>query len=188
MTRLYNLESYSELCAYTNLYETEIKSSLAGYKDFLDKYRKQGCCINSLHPQELSFRDKPIPMQHLGIELSEDKNNLYVVPDRINSLSLRTFLNPGELYIYKSVYHYWNYRHQIANNIDLNKPVIIIDLNSLTNESYCSLEFKRHENSLYDIPVIDNRSEASKDFKLPLELKDIHNNIYCALAKKNTSS
>ncbi len=184
MTRLYNLESYPELCAYTNLYEKKVENSLAAYKNFLDKYRKQGYCSNSLHPKKLSFRDKPIPMQHLGIELSGDNHNLYVIPDRINSLSLSSILNPGEDYIYKSVYHYWNYRHQIANNIDLNKPVVIIDLNSLSNESYCSLQFEQHNNSYYDIPIIDNRSEANSDFKLSLKLWDIHNNIYRDLAQE----
>lgn len=184
MTRLYNLESYPELCAYTNLYEKNVESSLAEYKNFLDKYKNQGYCINSIYPKELSFRDEPISMQHLGIELSKENHNLYIIPDRINSLSLSNILKTGEDYIYKSVYHYWNYCHQIANNIDLNQPVVIIDLNSLSNESYCSLQFEQHNNSDYDIPIIDNRTEASKIFKLPLELRGIHNNIYRDVAQQ----
>ena len=184
MTRLYNLESYSELCAYANLYEKKVESSLAAYKNFLDKYKKQGYCSNSIHPKELNFRDDLIREQHLGIELSKDNNNLYIIPDRINSLSLSNILNPGEDYIYKSVYHYWNYRHQIANNINLNKPVVIIDLNSLSNESYCLLEFKKHEKTIYYIPIIDNRTERDINFKLSRQFWDIHNNIYYDLAQE----
>ena len=183
MTRLFNLESYSELCTHANLYEIEIQSSLA-YKNFLDKYQEHGYRSDSLDLQELTIQDELIPLKHLGVNLSQDRDRLYVVADRINSLSLRNFLRSGEKYIYRSVYHYWNYHQQIANNLDLNKSVIIIDLNSLSKEPYCLLEFKRHENSLYDIPVIDNRSKANEDLQLTLKLKDIHDNIYLDLAQK----
>ena len=184
MTRLYNLESYPELCTYTNLYDKQVESSLSEYKNFLDKYKSQGYCINSIHPQELSLRDEPISIEHLGIELSKDNQNVYIIPDRINSLSLSNILRSGEHYIYKSIYHYWNYQHQINNNLNFEQPVIIIDLNSLSNESYCSLQFQKHNNSNYHIPIIDNRNQASEDFKLPLELQEIHNNIYYALAQE----
>lgn len=181
MTRLFNLESYSELCTHANLYETEIQNALA-YKSFLDKYRKHGYRSDSFYFQELTIRDKLISLKHLGINLSQEGDRLYVVGDRINSLSLRNFLKPGEKYLYRSVYHYWNYQQQIANNLDLNKSIVFIDLNGLSDEPYCSLEFKQSSNSPYPIPIIDNRREASSDFKLPLNIKEIHHNIYRNLA------
>ena len=127
MTRLFNLESYSELCTHANLYEIEIQSSLA-YKNFLDKYQEHGYRSDSLYLHELTIRDELIPLKHLGVNLSQDRDRLYVVADRINSLSLRNFLRSGEKYIYRSVYHYWNYRQQIANNLDLNNSVVVVDL------------------------------------------------------------
>ncbi len=188
MTRLYNLESYSELCTYTNLYEKKIESSLSKYKNFLDKYQNQGYCINSFYTEKLSLQDNSISIQYPGIELSQENNNLYIIPDRINSLDLSNILKPGEDYIYKSVYHYWNYYNQIADNLDLSKPTVIIDLNSLSNESYCCLEFKQHEKTLYHIPIIDNRNEADSNFKIALDFKGIHDNIYQALAQYIISS
>ena len=181
MTRLFNLESYSELCTHANLYETEIQNALA-YKSFLDKYRKHGYRSDSFYLEELTIKDKLIPLKHLGVNLSQEGDRLYVVGDRINSLSLRNFLKAGEKYLYRSVYHYWNYQQQIANNLDLNKSIVFIDLNGLSDEPYCSLEFKQSSNSPYPIPIIDNRGEASSDFKLPLNIKEIHHNIYRDLA------
>ena len=182
MTRLFNLESYSELCTQANLYEREISSSL-DYKSFFDRHR-EGYRHDSFYPQELTVQDKLIPLKHLGVSLSQDFTDLYVVADRINSLSLRNFLRAGEKYIYRSVYHYWNYCQQIANNLDLNNSVVIVDLGSLSNEPYCSLQFEILPNSPYPIPIIDNRREASSDFKLPLNIKNIHHNIYHALAQE----
>ena len=183
MTRLFNLESYSELCTHANLYETEINSSLA-YKHFFDRYRKRGYRNDSLYFQELTIQDELIPLKHLGVNLSQDRDHLYVVGDRINSLSLRDFLRSGEKYIYRSVYHYWNYRQQIANNLDLNNSVVVVDLGSLSDEPYCSLQFEILPNSPYPIPIIDNRREVSSDFKLTLDIKNIHHNIYHALAQE----
>ena len=183
MTRLFNLESYSELCTHANLYETEINSSLA-YKHFFDRYRKRGYRNDSLYFQELTIQDELIPLKHLGVHLSQDRDRLYVVGDRINSLSLRDFLRSGEKYIYRSVYHYWNYRQQIANNLDLNNSVVIIDLGSLSNEPYCSLKFERSSKTIYQIPIIDNRREEDSNFKLHLDIKDIHHNIYRDLAQE----
>ena len=180
MTRLFNLESYSELCTHANLYETEISSTPA-YKSFLDKYQEYGYRHDAFYPQELTIQDELTPLKHLGVKLSQDFADLYIVADRINSLSLRNFLKPGEKYIYRSVYHYWNYRQQIADNLDLNKSVVVIDLNSWNNE-YCSLQFLRSLNSPYYIPIIDNRGEADSNFNLPLNIKDIHHNIYRNLA------
>ena len=182
MTRLFNLESYSELCTHANLYETEINTSFA-YKNFLDKYR-QGYRSDSLYLEELTIKDELIPLKHLGIDLSQKGDRLYVVGDRINSLSLRNFLKAGEKYLYRSVYHYWNYQQQIANNLDLKNSIVFIDLNGLSDEPYCSLEFEKLPSSPYPIPIIDNRREASSDFKLPLDIKNIHHNIYCDLAQK----
>ena len=188
MTRLFNLESYSELCTHANLYnkknlyETEIQNSLA-YKNFLDEYRENGYRSDSPELQKLTISNELIPLKHLGVDLSQGDSNLYVVGDRINSLSLRDFLRAREKYIYRSVYHYWNYRQQIANNLDLNNSVVVVDLNSLSDEPYCSLQFEILPNSPYPIPIIDNRREASSDFKLFLDIKNIHHNIYHALAQ-----
>ena len=187
MTRLFNLESYSALCTHANLYETEINTSFA-YKNSLDKYQEHGYRSDSLYLQELTIQDKLIPLKHLGVNLSQDSDRLYVVGDRLNSLSLGNFLRSGEKYIYRSVYHYWNYRQQIANNLDLNNSVVIIDLNGLSNEPYCSLKFELWSDTTYQIPIIDNRGEVSNDFKLPLDIKDIHHNIYRALAQEILSS
>ena len=53
MTRLFNLESYSNLCTYTNLYsyESQIETP-ATYKSFLDKYCQLGYRSDSLYPPE----------------------------------------------------------------------------------------------------------------------------------------
>ncbi len=91
MTRLFNLESYSELCARANLYETEINNSLA-YKNFLDKYGEHGYRSDSLYLQELTIQDELIPLKYLGVNLSQESDRLYVVGDRINSLYLRNFV------------------------------------------------------------------------------------------------
>ena len=182
MTRLFNLESYSELCTYANLYETEIQS--LAYKNFFDKYKERGYRNDSIYPQELTITDELISLKHPGIYLSEDGNNLYVICDRIDTLSLKNFLKPGERYIYRSVYHYWNYQRQIASNLDLKRSIVFIDLNSLSDEPYCSLQFERSPKHPYHIPIIDNRRKENSDFKLPLSLKDIHNNIFHNLAQE----
>ncbi|MBE9168937.1 hypothetical protein IQ238_15930 [Pleurocapsales cyanobacterium LEGE 06147] len=191
MTRLFNLESYPELCSYAHLYETEVeqlipKDSLpSAYKYFLDKYKNQGYRADFVCYQKLSLKDEPISLQNLGIELSKNDKNLYIVPDRINSLDLRNLLKPGESYIYKSAYYYWNYFEQITNNVDLNKPVIFIDLNSLSNESYCFLQFIRPHNSPYLVPIIAHKNEIARNLKkLPFKLCNIYNNIYHKLAQK----
>jgi hypothetical protein len=183
MTRLFNLESYSELCTHANLYEKEINTSPA-YKNFLDKYREHGYRSDSFYLQELTIQDELILLKHLGVNLSQDRDRLYVVADRINSLSLSNFLNRGEKYIYRSVYHYWNYQRQIANNLDLNSSVVFIDFNGLSDESYCSLQFERSSKTIYQIPIIDNRREVDRNFKLHIDLKDIHHNIYRDLARE----
>jgi hypothetical protein len=190
MTRLFNLESYPELCSYAHLYETEIETLIpkdsfpSAYKNFLDKSKERGYRADSVCSQQLSLRDEPISLQILGIELAGKNNNIYVVPDRINSLALRNLLKPGELYIYKSAYYYWNYFEQITNHVNLNKPVLFIDLNSLSNELYCPLQFKHPKNSPYLVPIIDNRNELIKECKNNFELWDIYNNIYHKLAQK----
>ena len=183
MSRLFNLESYSELCTHANLYETKILNPLA-YKNSLDKHQESGYRHDSLYSQQLTVKDELIPLKHLGVNLSEDGNNLYVIRDRLDSLSLRNFLNPGEKYIYRSVYHYWNYRQQIASNLDLTNSLVVIDLNSLSNEAYCSLQFKQITDTPYPIPIIDNRREIDSNFKLALNVKDIHDNIYHDLARE----
>jgi hypothetical protein len=185
MTRLFDLESYSELCTHANLYGTEIPNTL-DYKNSLDKYQKHGYRHDSPYPQQLTIKDKLIPLKHLGINLSKDGNDLYVIRDRLDSLSLRNFLNPGEKYIYRSVYHYWNYRQQISNNLDLTNSVVVIDLGSMSDEAYCCLQFKQVSHSPYPIPLIDNRREIDSDsnFKLALNVKDIHNNMCQDLAQK----
>ena len=183
MTRLFNLESYSELCTHANLYETEILNPLA-YKNSLDKHQEHGYRHDSLYPQSLTVKDELIPLKHLGVNLSEDGNNLYVIRDRLDSLSLRNFLNPGEKYIYRSVYHYWNYRQQIASNLNITNSLVVIDLGSMSDEAYCSLQFKQAPNTPYPIPIVDNRREIDSNFKLALNVKDIHNNIYQDLAQE----
>ena len=183
MTRLFNLESYSELCTHANLYATEILNPLA-YKNSLDKHQEHGYRYDSPSCQQLTIKDELIPLKHLGINLSEDGNNLYVIGDRLDSLSLRNLLNPGEKYIYHSVYHYWNHCQQINNNLDLTNSLIVIDLGSMSDEPYCSLQFKQAANAPYPIPIIDNRREADSNFKLNLNIKDIHDNIYRDLARK----
>lgn len=183
MSRLFNLESYSELCTHANLYETEILNPSA-YKSSLDKHQESGYRHDSLYPRSLTVKDELIPLKHLGVNLSEDGNNLYVIRDRLDSLSLRNFLNPGEKYIYRSVYHYWNYRQQIASNLDLTNSLVVIDLNSLSDEAYCSLQFKQITDTPYPIPIIDNRREIDSNFKLALNVKDIHDNIYRDLARE----
>ena len=183
MSRLFNLESYSELCTHAHLYETKILNPLA-YKNSLDKHQESGYRHDSLYSQSLTVKDELMPLKHLGVNLSEDSQNLYVIRDRLDSLSLRNFLNPGEKYIYRSVYHYWNYRQQISNNLDLTNSLVVIDLGSLSDETYCSLQFKQVPNTPYPIPIIDKRREANSDFKLNLNIKDIHNNIYQGLAQE----
>ena len=183
MSRLFNLESYSELCTHANLYETEILNPLA-YKNSLDKHQESGYRHDSLYPRSLTVKDELMPLKHLGVNLSEDSQNLYVIRDRLDSLSLRNFLNPGEKYIYRSVYHYWNYRQQISNNLDLTNSLVVIDLGSLSDETYCSLQFKQVPNTPYPIPIIDKRREANSDFKLNLNIKDIHDNVYRDLAQE----
>ena len=183
MSRLFNLESYPELCTHANLYETEILNSLA-YKNSLDRHQEYGYRHDSLYPQSLTIQDELIPLKRLGVNLSEDGNNLYVIRDRLDSLSLRNFLNPGEKYIYRSVYHYWNYRQQIASNLNITNSLVVIDLGSMSDEAYCSLQFKQVPNSPYPIPIIDNRREIDRNFKLALNVKDIHDNIYQDLAQE----
>lgn len=83
MSRLFNLESYSELCTHANLYETEILNPLA-YKNSLDKHQESGYRHDSLYSQQLTIQDELIPLKHLGVNLSEDGNNLYVIGDRLS--------------------------------------------------------------------------------------------------------
>lgn len=190
MTRLFNLESYPELCSYAHLYETEIETLIpqnsfpSAYKNFLDKYKDRGYCADSVYPQELSLKDEPISFKNLGIYLSEKDKNIYVVPDKIKLLDLKNLLKSEESYIYKSAYYYWNYLEQITKNLDLNKPVIFIDLNSFSNESYCSLQFVPHQNSPYLVPIINKKNEPIKELKLVLNPVNIYNNIYHNLAQK----
>ncbi|WP_156114185.1 hypothetical protein [Myxosarcina sp. GI1] len=66
----------------------------------------------------------------------------------------------------------------------MDSSVVFIDLNSLSDEPYCSLQFiKRLPTDYYFTPIVDNRNEVNTDFKPTLDIKKLHDNIYRNLAQ-----
>ena len=183
MTRLFDLESYTKLCSYALLYNEKIDNLLPHkdnsyftYKTFLDKNDKQGYLADFNYSQALTLSKDYIPVTHLGIDVSEDNQRLYIVPDRIDLLTLQRGLKLGERHLYKSVYHYWNNLAQFSTNM-LIKPVVFIDLNSITDEQPALLKFERHSNSSYLIPILNNREKINQSLKLELKFRDSYDRI-----------
>ena len=184
MTRLFDLESYTKLCSYALLYDREIDNLISPqqddfsfeYKRFLDENDKQGYLTDSNHLSELTLSERYILPTHLGLDISEDNQRLYIVPDRLDLLTLQRGLKLGERHLYKSVYHYWNNLKQFSTNM-LSKPVVFIDLNSVTDRQPALLNFEPHSNSSYLIPILDNREEINQKFRLNLNFRDSYDRI-----------
>lgn len=188
MTRLFNLESYPDLCSYAQLYNQELSNLIpqsdsfpSAYKVFLHNCSDQSYFADSPTCQNLTFTNDSIQHKNVYIDLPGDTQKIYVVPDKSDLLTLRSFLKPGESYIYKSAYHYWNYLDQITNNVELRKPVIFIDLNTLTESQSCPLQFFHPQDSPYPVPILDNKKEL-KDLKFNF-CKDIYHEICFQLAQ-----
>lgn len=188
MTRLFNLESYPELCSYAQLYNQELSNLIpqsdsfpSDYKVFLHTCSEQSYFADSPNCQNLTFRDEFIQHNNVYIDLPGDTPKIYIVPDKSDLLTLRSFLKPGESYIYKSAYHYWNYLGQITNHVELSKPVIFIDLNTLTESQSCQIQFFHPQNSPYPVPVLDIKNDL-QNLKTNL-FRDIYQRICFQLAQ-----
>jgi hypothetical protein len=195
MTRLFNLESYCELCSYAHLYNQEIKTLitqegnyLSQYKVFLERYYKQGFLTDFERAQELKLRDRAISATYLGLELPGDNQSLYIVPDRIDLLTLERFFKLGERHLYRSVYHYWNNIQQISENVDLSKPVVFLDLDSVTNEQYAPLNFSRSPDSSCFIPILNNREKIDRKINLFFNFRDSYDEIFLEISQKTINN
>ncbi len=58
--------------------------------------------------------------------------------------------------LYTSAYHYWNHISEFSN-INLTKPLVIIDLDSFGGDRLIPISFEHPENSPYPVPILDTR-------------------------------
>ena len=127
MTRLFNLDSYPELCSFALLFEQEIKKLLpksenfaASYKKLLENYSKKSYLFEPQCESELTYKKKLSFVNCLGIKLAGENQALYVVPDKVDLLTLKKFFKSTETYLYKSAYYYWNYFDYVTSCVDPN--------------------------------------------------------------------
>lgn len=134
MTRLFNLESYPEICKYTQIFGESLSLNSPNipfaYRDFLNTYKDR----HFISPANLSsyysntiVRGEYKP-QFLGDQLDDQQEGDLVIVRDIDVLSLQNLDCP---YIYASAYRYWNYVTQLQNIAKENKPLVIYDLDSL---------------------------------------------------------
>ncbi len=189
MTRLFNLESYPQLCKYANLYQQNITNLIpeedcfpSDYKSRLSKENNQGY-LSDKNTFNLLITNSQIPqLQEFFINLDEINQDLYIINDNLNLLSLRNVFTTGEKYLYKTVYYYWNYYSQIQPFLREKTSLIFLDFNSINNPVCYPLKFSQNDN--YLIPILDNRKTKSAKLTLNLQPKDIYNDILNDLAKE----
>lgn len=182
MTRLFNLESYAEVCSLAQLYNQPIEASISGYKAFIDRYQGYGYLADAIHPSSLSLNYNSIPHQSIGVDLTGDQQKLYIIPDRLNLLRLRTLFKPGENYLYKSAYYYWNYHSQIRPYLNRYKKVIFLDLNKVSDELVCQIEFDYNLEYPYPIPILNHPQQGKGNLALHLNTQDVYHKLCQAIA------
>ena len=185
MTKLLNLESYTDFCRYTQIFKAKFPVNNSGipirYKNFLTKYRDhpflQSPVLLNNFPDSLTSRSEALIPHTLGIELDDQKTDDLVIVRDIDVLSLRSL---GGRYLYSSAYRYWNFVSQLKDLAQIDKPIVIYDLDSLPCPYYLPISFENHSNCSYPIPILDTRTVENHD-----ELKpSFHNsNIYDSICK-----
>lgn len=187
MTRLFNLESYPEICKYTQIFGESLSLNSPNipfaYRDFLNTYKDR----HFLSPANLSsyysntiVRGEYKP-QFLGDQLDDQQEGDLVIVRDIDVLSLQNLDCP---YIYASAYRYWNYVTQLQNIAKENKPLVIYDLDSLPCSYYLPISFQSHPNCSYSIPILDIRTpENYESLRLPFDPSNVYDTICEILAQ-----
>jgi hypothetical protein len=185
MTKLLNLESYTDFCRYTQIFKAKFPVNNSGipihYKNFLMEYRDhpflQSPILLNDFPDSLTSRSEALIPHTLGIELDDKKTDDLVIVRDIDVLSLRSL---GGRYLYASAYRYWNFVSQLKDIAQTNKPIVIYDLDSLPCPYYLPISFENHPNCSYPIPILDTRTVENHDKLKP----SFHNsNIYDSICK-----
>jgi len=187
MTRLFNLESYPEICRYTQIFGESLSLNSSNvpfaYRDFLNTYRDRlflspanllSHCSNALTWGEY----KP---QLLGDKLDDEQQGDLVIVRDIDVLSLQNLDCP---YIYASAYRYWNYITQLQNIAKEGKPLVIYDLDSLPCPYYLPISFQSHPNCSYPIPILDIRTPENHDsLRISFDTSNTYDTICETLAR-----
>ena len=185
MTKLLNLESYTDFCRYTQIFKAKFPVNNSGipirYKNFLTEYRNhpflQSPVLLNDFPDSLTSRSEALIPHTLGIELDDQKTDDLVIVRDIDVLSLRSL---GGRYLYSSAYRYWNFVSQLKDLAQIDKPIVIYDLDSLACPYYLPISFENHPNCSYPIPILDTRTVENHDKLKP----SFHNsNIYDSICK-----
>ncbi len=207
MTRLFNLESYSEFCHYARLFEksefchyarlfekspeqliNNHQGDLArAYKALVDKYSNHPYLRKEINPNHLPqhLEIKAINSDHLnyiymGQELAKaERERLLIVSDTIDlmTLSMSNLLDERDGYLYRSAYHYWNHYSELAG---LTKPLVIIDLDSCNCSHLIPLELK--EDEPYKFPILNTQEKIG--FNLKDNLLEIYPKICQSIAEQ----
>ena len=179
MTTIFPLECYPTIYAASLLFQNEdvliTNNSLKNIHRFW-KERKEHTYIQEQPVTELSINSKDPFLHSLGVKIIDDSSNsLFIVPDEINALTLKELLDSNDEYLYRSVYHYWNYLSQLQNSLPIDRPIIFLDLNQVSSEKYISLRLIQREGSRYLVPVLDKRTADT--IKLQYDSKNIYDQI-----------
>ena len=192
MTTLINLESYLECCRYAYLFKEDPEKLVPNpnglpltYRDFCNRHQSQSFlplpAMKIAQPTALIPRQSQLPQQNIGLTLSDDSSERIFIVREANSLVLRSLQSR---YIYANVYRYWSYVEQLQQFTNLDRPLVIYDLDSFTPAQITPLTFEHHCNASYPIPIIDTRSLKQYDaLKLSKSYEDIYDSVVTKIAK-----
>ena len=172
MTRLFNLESCVECYQYARLFDFLPEQLIPAqgdlpkkYKNFLQNhanvaYLPEPALVQS-RSQDLEINSSTLDLS-VGTQLNEGEDRLFIIRDTVDLMTLATggFLSSREKQkrIYASAYHYWNHISEFSN-INLTKPLVIIDLDSFGGDRLQPIFFEHQGKSPYPIPILDTRHE-----------------------------
>lgn len=172
MTKIFNLESLTELYQYTQFWGFNPEDYLPKdgeiprkyYQDFLSKhlnlgYRAVPSTLENCQPN-LELKANFIPLQTVGNTTANDnEQSLFIIRDTANLINLKNLFQRDQRYLYSSAYYYWNYYSQLEH-IDVSYPVIFIDLNRFGEDWLLPIGFVKETQYSYAIPFIDARSQS----------------------------
>jgi len=191
MTRLFNLESYTEYCQYTILFQNSpvqlVDESRELYRFLLERYASKhyllAPIINSNRSSQLTINPHKLDYLSAGIELTQgEKQRLFIISDTLDLMTLTTsnILGRGDAYLYNSAYHYWNHYIEI-NQYSMMKPLVFVDLDSFGISTLIPIRFSRPENSPYQVPILNTKDQIVLD--RAYDCREIYKNIIQSIAK-----
>ncbi|MBE9222068.1 hypothetical protein IQ215_05095 [Cyanobacterium stanieri LEGE 03274] len=167
MSKFFNLESYIEYCQYAQIFVENINLNhknkqdlLLEYKHFIDRNKNieflEFPFLPSLLPSQLTpSHQSRISKEKLGFFIEDNREEeIFIIPP-INAFGL-SLLRAS--YLFSPVFYYWNFVDDIIKFDNLDKPLIIYNLDDFTPSQIIPLTSESHPKSNYSIPIIDTRN------------------------------